>query len=156
METKLSRSELSEVSEIQLTYRNKVKWSLRPTICNSEDASKILRQNWNEGTIEFVEEFRILVLNRANQVLGIFLLSTGGQAGTIVDPKIIFVAALKANAATVILAHNHPSGQLKPSDADIAITKRLVQAGIILDLQIVDHIILTSEGYYSFADSGLI
>lgn len=156
METKLSKSELLEVSEIQLTYRNKVKLSLRPTVSKSKDAAKILRQNWNEDTIEFIEEFRVMFLNRANQVLGISLLSTGGQAGTTVDPKIVFAAALKANAATIVISHNHPSGQLKPSDADLGITKRLVQAGLFLDLPVVDHIILTSEGYYSFADNGLI
>ena len=106
--------------------------------------------------IEMREQMKVILLNRANHVLGIYEVSTGGQAGTVCDPKIIFAAALKANAAYIIMTHNHPSGNLKPSSQDISITRKLVEAGKMLDLQVIDHLIVTKRGYYSFGDEGLI
>jgi DNA repair protein RadC len=94
--------------------------------------------------------------NRANKVLGIFELSTGGVSGTVADPKLIFAAALKVAASGLILSHNHPSGNLQPSQADIDLTRKIKEAGKLLEIQLLDHIILTTEGYYSFADEGLI
>jgi DNA repair protein RadC len=102
------------------------------------------------------EEFWILLLNRANHVKSKHLISKGGQSGTIADPKIIFKTALENNAAYIILAHNHPSGNLKPSNEDIRLTKKLVEGGRMMDLLIVDHLIITDKGYYSFADESLI
>ena len=102
------------------------------------------------------EEFWILMLNRANIVIGKHLVSKGGLAGTIADPKVIFKTALENNAAYIILAHNHPSGNLKPSHEDINITKRLTEAGKILDLHVLDHLILANRHYFSFGDEGLI
>jgi DNA repair protein RadC len=102
------------------------------------------------------EEFWILLLNRANHVKSKHLISKGGQSGTIADPKIIFKTALEQNAAYIILAHNHPSGNLKPSTEDIRLTKKLVEGGKMMDLLVVDHLIITDKGYYSFADEGLI
>ncbi|HKG06709.1 MAG TPA: DNA repair protein RadC [Pedobacter sp.] len=102
------------------------------------------------------EEFWILMLNRANLLIGKHLISKGGQAGTVADPKIIFKTALEHNAANIILAHNHPSGSLKPSDQDIRITRRMVEAGKVLDLYVVDHLIITDRLFYSFGDEGLI
>ncbi|HMI05700.1 MAG TPA: DNA repair protein RadC [Pedobacter sp.] len=102
------------------------------------------------------EEFWILMLNRANFVIGRYLISKGGQAGTIADPKIIFKTALEHNAAHIILAHNHPSGNPKPSDQDIRITKKMVEAGKMLDLYVLDHLIITNKLFYSFGDEGLI
>lgn len=87
-------------------------------------------------------------------MLGIFLASTGGLAGTVCDPKVVFQAALKANASSIILAHNHPSGELIPSEADRQLTRKLVQAGELLDIKVCDHLILTEEGYCSMADEG--
>src|SRR5690554_4680230 len=145
-----------EVAEIQLTYKTKVKPSLRPKITSSKEAYEILVENWDEDKLEFVEQFKVLLLNRANKVLGIFEVSTGGVSGTVADPKLIFVAAIKGNASAMILAHNHPSGQLKPSDADINVTKKLKDGGKYLEISVLDHIIVTSEGYYSFADEGLM
>ncbi len=98
----------------------------------------------------------MLLLNRYNRILGIFEASSGGVAGTVVDPKIIFVAALKANACSIINSHNHPSGNLQPSGADQDITQKIKLAGQFLDIKLFDHIIISSEGYYSFADEGLI
>jgi DNA repair protein RadC len=102
------------------------------------------------------EEFWILVLNQANDVIGKHLISKGGMAGTMADPKIIFKTALENNAAYVILAHNHPSGNLRPSQQDLNITKKLVEAGKMLDLHVLDHLILTNKLFFSFADEGLI
>ncbi|MDZ7650383.1 MAG: JAB domain-containing protein [Cytophagales bacterium] len=97
-----------------------------------------------------------MLTNRANKVLGIFELSTGGVSGTVADPKLIFAAALKGAASGMILAHNHPSGNLQPSQADLDLTKKIREAGKLLEIQLLDHVIVTSEGYYSFADEGLI
>jgi DNA repair protein RadC len=102
------------------------------------------------------EEFWMLLLNRANHVRSKHLISKGGQSGTVADPKIIFKTALEHQAAYIILAHNHPSGNLKPSNEDLKLTKKLVEAGKLLDLLVVDHLILTDHAYYSFCDEGLI
>ncbi len=102
------------------------------------------------------EEFWVLLLNQANVVIGKHLISKGGLAGTVADPKVIFKTGLEHNAANVILAHNHPSGNLKPSEADLHITKKLVAAGRMLDMPVLDHLIITNRQYFSFADAGLI
>jgi DNA repair protein RadC len=102
------------------------------------------------------EEFYILLLNRANRIYGYYLLSQGGTSGTVVDPKLIFSIALKCNAHGIILAHNHPSGNTKPSEADIQITKKVKEGGKLLEIDVLDHIILTSDSYLSFADEGLM
>jgi DNA repair protein RadC len=102
------------------------------------------------------EEFWIVLLNRANKVISKHLISKGGQAGTIADPKIIFQTALENHAASIILSHNHPSGNLKPSQADISLTQKLVSAGNMLDISVLDHLIFTNSAYYSFADEGMI
>ncbi|WP_090785047.1 DNA repair protein RadC [Pedobacter sp. ok626] len=102
------------------------------------------------------EEFWILILNQANYLIGKQLISKGGMAGTVADPKIIFKTALEHNAAYVILAHNHPSGSLRPSQQDINITKKMVEAGRMLDLHVLDHLIVTDKLFYSFGDEGLI
>jgi DNA repair protein RadC len=145
-----------QVAEIQLSYKSTVKPSQRPKINGSRDACNILKETWNESTIELCEHFKVLFTNRANKVLGIYEVSTGGMSGTVVDPKLIFVAALKVGAAGVLLCHNHPSGHLSPSQADIDLTRKIKEGGRLLEIQLLDHLILTSESYYSFADEGLI
>jgi DNA repair protein RadC len=151
METKNTR-----VAEVQITYKTTVKASDRPQISTSIDVFEVLKENWNYEIIEFIEEFKIMLLNRANRVLAIVPISVGGTAGTIADPKVIFVSALKCNAASIVLCHNHPSGNLKPSNADTELTKKLKEAGKFLDLPVLDHIILTKDGFYSFADEGMM
>jgi DNA repair protein RadC len=146
----------TKVAEVQITYKTKVKASDRPQINTSHDVHRVLQSNWNYEIIEFIEEFKIMLLNRANRVLAIVPISVGGMAGTIADPKVIFVSALKCNAASVILVHNHPSGNLKPSNQDTELTKKLREAGKFLDLPVLDHIILTKDAYFSFADEGLM
>ena len=94
-----------ELAEIQLSYKSTVKASLRPRVTGSKDAYDILLGNWESTKLEFVEQFKVLLLNRANKVLGIFEVSSGGSTGTVADPKLIFAAAIKANASGIILAH---------------------------------------------------
>ena len=103
-----------------------------------------------------MEEFVILCLNRANKVLGYSKISQGGLSGTVADPKVIFQVALKSNASSIILCHNHPSGNTKPSDNDIQLTKKLKKAGEFLELNVLDHLIITSDAYFSFADESLL
>jgi DNA repair protein RadC len=145
-----------EVAEIQLTYRTEVKPSLRPRISGSRDAYNVLLENWDKTKIEFIEQFKVMLLNRANKVLGIFEVSSGSVTGTVADPKLIFAAAIKANACGIILTHNHPSGNLNPSQADIDLTKRMKEGGKLLEMLVLDHVIITTDGYFSFADEGLI
>lgn len=145
-----------EVAEIQLSYKSKVKASLRPKITCSKDAEQVLRRVWDNDKLEFVEQFKILLTNRADRVLGVFDVSLGGMVGTVADPKVIFACALKAAACGIILAHNHPSGNLTASQADIDLTKKLSLGGKFLEISVLDHIISTSEAYFSFADEGLL
>src|SRR5665811_1563433 len=135
-------------------YKNKVKASDRIKITCSRDANQVFVDSWNNDTIGFLEEFKILLMNRSNAVLGILEISKGGTTGTVSDLKVIFSAALKGNASGIICAHNHPSGNLNPSESDSRLTKKLKEAGNLLDISVLDHLILSTEGdYYSFADN---
>ena len=156
MEQQMSLFALNMVAEVELVYKSKVKPSERPLVKSAKECYQLLLQTWDENKIEFVEQFKLVLMNRAQRVLGIYELSTGGVTGTVADPKLVFTAALKANACNIILSHNHPSGNLKPSRADEEVTKKIVTAGVYLDIKVIDHIIVTSEGYYSFADEGLL
>lgn len=102
------------------------------------------------------EEFWLVILNRANSIVRKELISRGGVAGTVVDTKIIFKLAVEHYASSIIICHNHPSGNLKPSEADLKITKNIKDAGKIMEIPLVDHLIITDNGYYSFADEGII
>lgn len=143
-----------QVAEVELIYKSKVNRSLLPTITCPHDAYAIFVESWDKNKIDYVEEFKVMMLNRANKVLCIYPLATGGTTCVTVDTKLIFTAALKSGAAIIILAHNHPSGQLTASAADKQLTAKVVQAGKFLDIPVADHIIVTSEGYYSFARGG--
>jgi DNA repair protein RadC len=156
MENTNHQTKQFQVAEILLSYKSNVKPSQRLKITTSRDAYNVLKESWDDCRIELVEQFKVLFTNRANKVLGIFEVSTGGSAGTVADPKLIFVAALKAGATGMILSHNHPSGNLSPSQADIDLTRKLKEGSKLLEIQLLDHIILTCESYYSFADEGLL
>lgn len=106
--------------------------------------------------MELVEEFKVMFLNRAYKVLGIYQLCSGGITGTVADRRFIFAAALKLNTCALILAHNHPSGNMQPSRSNEELRCIIKEAGKFLDIKVLDHLILSSEGYYSFADSGVI
>ncbi len=102
------------------------------------------------------EEFWVLYLDRANKIINTFQLSKGGISATVADPRLIFQQALGLGACSIILSHNHPSGQLKPSDPDKQLTHKIKDAGNLMDIKLLDHIIVTESGYFSFADEGLI
>lgn len=145
------------VAEVELHYKIKVNPSDRPKVIASRQAYEVLMQVYNPMTLGHHESFYALYLNRASRVLGVLKISDGGITGTVVDIRFIFQAALKLNACSVIVSHNHPSGNLQPSEADIKITKNLKQGCELLDIQLKDHIIVTPENtYFSFADEGMI
>ena len=123
-------------------------------IANSSSCETYLRQIWNKDTLELREEFIVLCLNSAHQVLGWINVASGGLSATAIDPRIIFGVALQTASAAIIVAHNHPSGSLKPSRQDIAITQQLRTAGELLAINVLDHLIITRDGFFSFADSG--
>jgi DNA repair protein RadC len=145
-----------EAAEIQLMYKSHVKPSERPHITCSRDAYNVFKKSWDDSKIELVEQFKVMLTNRANRVLGIYELSTGGIAGTVADPKLIFAAAIKAGATGIILSHNHPSGNLAASHTDVTLTKKIREGAKILDIELLDHLIITSEAYSSFADEGML
>jgi DNA repair protein RadC len=146
------KNQLLNVAEIKVAYKSVS--TLKIKINSSEKAFEVLLSSWDMETIELQEEFKILLLNRANIVLGVYPLSKGGITGTIVDVRLIFAVALKCNATGIILCHNHPSGKLTPSDADILITKSIKKGSEILDINLLDHLIITKDGFYSFSDNG--
>jgi DNA repair protein RadC len=144
------------LSEIELIYKPSVKFSKQPKIISSQDAYDVMKKFWDENKISFVEQFKIALLNRANTVIGIVEISTGGITGTVADIRLIIAAAIKSNAVGIILAHNHPSGNCKPSQADIDLTKKIAGAAKLFDVQLLDHLIITDESYLSMAEEGLL
>jgi DNA repair protein RadC len=127
----------------------------RVKITSSQDSADYIRQFYSDD-IEIFESFFILLLNRQNKTIGYAKISQGGVAGTVVDAKIVLKYIVDTLASAVILCHNHPSGNLNPSTQDLEITKKLSQAAKLVDSQVIDHIILTPDSFYSFADNGLI
>ena len=128
-------------------------------ISSSQDSYEIIKQFY-EDDLDLYESFFILLLNRSNNTMGYVKISQGGIAGTVCDPELITYYAIKSLASSIILAHNHPSGNLKPSTADIQITKRILdilnKLTTLVDIRLLDHVIISSEGFYSFADEGII
>ncbi len=156
MEANTTPYTIDSLPEILITYSCSIQPNQRIQIRSSKDANTVFRQIWQEDTIEYKEQFYVLCLSRNNQVLGYFLHSVGGLSGTIVDIKQILAVALKANAASIILCHNHPSGSLSPSVADRDITRKITEGASLMDVTVLDHLILTETSYYSFADEGTL
>ncbi len=123
-------------------------------VTGSKDAADAFRIFW--PAYDHIEFSYMLMLNRQNQILGYHQLSKGGMTGAVVDVRVIFQVALKSCATSLILAHNHPSGNLDVSDADRKITNQIKQAGVILDIPLLDHLIMTTDSYLSMADEGLL
>lgn len=153
MET-LSRTQLSTVAEVTLSYRPKIKVSQRPQVKSSKDIYHVLKNFWNEDHIELRETFFVILLNNHFKVMGIVEMSNGGFHGVVVEMKMVFGVALKACASSIVVAHNHPSGNIRPSSQDIQITTKLKAAGDLLELPVQDHLIVSPEGYCSLADEG--
>lgn len=142
--------------EITVGYSYAIKPSQLPKVSSSNDAFELFMQSWDMDKIGYVEQFKLMLLNRRGRVLGIAEISLGGCSGTFVDAKVVFACALKCNATALILAHNHPSGDVDPSLADINLTKSLCSIGVVLSLPITDHLVITTDCYYSFADAGIM
>ena len=156
MEQNIKSTVFNQIAAVELVYKSKVKPSERPKIVTSKDAYAILKDSWDENKIELQEQFKVMLLNKGNKVLGVYEASTGGMTGTVVDPKLIFVAAIKSGACGLVLAHNHPSGNLKPSRQDEQLTFKIREGAKLLDIQLLDHLIICNEGFLSMADEGII
>lgn len=140
--------------EVQLSYQlNQPQFT---KITSSRIASEFIRSIYSEGQINHRESMYVVYLNNSNKIVGYYLVSRGGITGTTVDIRLVFQGALLTNAVAMILTHNHPSGTLKASSADKAITKKIALAGESLDIKLLDHIIITEDSYFSFADENLL
>ena len=148
------KDDFQKVTEVELIYRNKIPAKERWQICSSLDAYKLFESTWEEGKMELQEQFKIMLLDRSNKCLGVSLISTGGVSDCMVDGKIVFATALKARASGIILAHNHPSGAMNFSSADKSLTKKFAEAAKLLDMTVLDHLVLTADGYVSLSDEG--
>ncbi len=144
------------IAEVELIYKRTVMPSKIPGVNSSTDSFNIFYNSWDMNKIELYEEFKVLLLNRANKVLGIFNVSSGGITGTVADPRLILMAAIKSVSSGLILCHNHPSGCLRPSRADEQLTQKIKQACMYVDISVLDHLIISKEGFYSFADEGIL
>lgn len=137
-----------EAYQVKLSYVNETIITDRPVIGNADEATEFIFESWDKTTIEHFESVKLILLNRGHQLLGIADISQGGLSGSVIDVRLIAQYALTANASAVILVHNHPSGNLKPSSADISITKKVNDAMRLLDIDLLDHIIINKDGEY--------
>lgn len=145
----------TQFNEVRVSYKSSNYTKESKKINASSDIYNLLKEFFSED-IDHHEFFILIGLNRANKITLVKKISEGGISGTVADPKIIFQYALLTNCSNIILAHNHPSGNIQPSNSDISPTKKLKEAGGLLDIQVLDHLIITADNYFSFADEGLI
>lgn len=138
---------------IELGRRRQAVESLKKNVKTSADIANFFQAQLKD---KLHEVFAVAFLNRANKINHVEIISEGGITGTVADPRIILKKALEHNAVNIVLCHNHPSGSLKPSRADEALTKKIKEAALLLDMTVVDHIIVSEDGYYSFADDGIL
>jgi DNA repair protein RadC len=151
------KTQQTNISEVRLVYRTKVKTSERLQVKCSKDAFDIIMENWDLDSIEHIEEFKLMLLTRSNKVLGIASISKGGISSIVTDVRIILQFAIKANASGIIICHNHPGGNVQPSESDGTITRKVKESGNVMDIQLLDHLIIVLEGkYYSMADEGFL
>ncbi|KUO69811.1 MAG: DNA repair protein [Lutibacter sp. BRH_c52] len=146
----------NNIAEIQISYVSAISKQHRTKVTRSIEVYKVFQNTWNFDLIELQEEFKILLLNNANEVLGIHNLARGTSSGVNVDLKLLFSIALKTCATSVIIAHNHPSGNLIPSQSDKDLTLKIKKIGELLDIKLLDHLIVTKEGYCSLSDESII
>lgn len=142
------------ISEIEVSYNPHRIADYK--ISNSSKTYELMLSQWNWKEIEMLEEVKVIFLNRNNIVIGIYNLAKGGISQCTVDIRIILAVALKSLSTSIILVHNHPSGNLQPSESDKEITKNLKEAGKLVQIALIDHLIITKENYYSFADEGIL
>lgn len=147
---------LYRVSEIGIHYKYKAPYKDRVSINSPTVAYEVLRFAWDQNKIELMEQFKILLTDNRNNCLGIVDIASGSMNACIVDTRLLFSAALKAKASGIILSHNHPSGHLMPSDRDKELTQKVFEGGKILDIGVWDHLIVSPQSYYSFAENGIM
>ncbi len=138
---------------LRIVYSKKLNKKNIQKVTSSVDVSKVLKEIWS-NQIETREEFIVLLLDRSNNILGYHVLSSGGITGTVADLRLLFGVALQSLATSVIVAHNHPSGNLSPSQSDISLTRKIKEAGEVMNITLLDHLIITKNGYTSFQDEG--
>jgi len=144
---------MHRISEVKLIYKNRVPARDRIKIKNAQEAFDVFWRAWDLETVEHIEEMKMLLLDRSNKALGIVTISKGGTTGTSIDVKLIMQYALKTNAHRIILAHNHPSGNLNPSEADSKVTELIRKACKIFDMKLLDHLIISpGETYKSMQE----
>ena len=141
------------IPEIKVRY-NRGKMFLGK-VKNSDDVASFIRKTYGQGKIQLQEAFIILYINQQNEIIGYYKHSVGTINATLADVRIIFAVALASLSIGIILAHNHPSGNTKPSEGDIELTEKMSEAGKLLNIKVLDHVIITKNSYYSFADNGL-
>jgi DNA repair protein RadC len=148
---------LMSVREVRLKYIPDLGILKRKKITSAHDACMQLLEGYDKDTIGMQEQFVVLLLNQANKPLGIYKASTGGITGTMVDVRLIMVAALKSLATGIIISHSHPSGNTQPSVQDVALTKQIKEVCKIMTIDLLDHIIVTPHhDFYSFANEGML
>ncbi|MEG0695625.1 JAB domain-containing protein [Algoriella sp.] len=143
-----------KVSEIKISYTNEVDEKIK--VLGSSEVYQVLKANWDLDTIELQEEFKILLLNQGNQVLGIKSMFKGGINTCSIDVRLIMGMVLKANASALVITHNHPSGNLNASESDKRITSKIKECCELFDIRLLDHIIMAKNSYLSFADEGIL
>ncbi len=144
------------IPKVEVSFRPNRNLSERVYLKSSDEVYKVAIDTWNLDTIELFEEFMAVYLDRRNGIIGIREISRGGTAGTVVDIKIVISIAIACNASGLILLHNHPSGMTSPSHQDISLTDKIKAAAQLFDINLLDHLIITRETYYSFTDNGHI
>lgn len=144
------------LAEVKLKYQCEQPLDSFPSVASPHEAVELLQKIWDNDQIQLKEEFIVLLLNNAKKCLGWCKISSGGSTATIVDPAAIFRVAILSNASSILLAHNHPSGNLKPSQADKTLTNRVEEAGKMLGITVEDHILLTADDYQSFKAAGIM
>ncbi|HQW92884.1 MAG TPA: DNA repair protein RadC, partial [Ferruginibacter sp.] len=145
---------ISIAAALELGRRRHASAALEKTVIrSSNNIAQYLRASIKDFSYEV---FAVIFLNRANKINHFEIISKGGISGTVADPRIILKKALEEDATAIVLCHNHPSGNLQPSRADEELTKKIKEAAAFFDIKILDHIIVSEEGYYSFADDGIL
>ncbi|NCB83927.1 MAG: DNA repair protein [Bacteroidia bacterium] len=143
-----------ELTEILISYKNKNQDAVK--VSSSVDVYNFILNHWDDDTLDIQENVKMLLLNSSNTILGVYDVSRGGINSTVIDLRLVLSVALKCLASSIILVHNHPSGNINPSEQDREFTKKIKSACKFLEIQLFDHIIITRYDYFSFADNGYI
>ena len=143
-----------ELTEILISYKNKNQDAVK--VSSSVDVYNFILNHWDDDTLDIQENVKMLLLNSSNTILGVYDVSIGGINSTVIDLRLVLSVALKCLASSIILVHNHPSGNINPSEQDREFTKKIKSACKFLEIQLFEHIIITRYDYFSFADNGYI